>query len=274
MATWWGFGLPYSLFSWLLDPMQLRWVLICYAWEVPVAGCLGPVLFPLLWFRTIERHWDHTFRDPGAVDPAEAAALEREILDFPMWVALVMVVTSLAGYGVGAVQVRLFAQLPATELFKVAALGLATGLVGGLFAFLYLESLLAPLLRRFGVLCGAARGTPRPAAREGVRLLGHRHADGARIARHHLLQPGRARARGADRAAHPGRSAPRRRRPGAAGRGARPRRDLVARAGRAHAARPLRLRLPDRARRHGGGGGGGGWAAPARRRGLPALGHA
>src|SRR5207249_8617785 len=30
--------------------------------------------------------------------------------------------------------------------------GLATGLVGGLFAFLYLESLLAPLLRRFGTL--------------------------------------------------------------------------------------------------------------------------
>jgi len=153
MATWWGFGLPYSLFSWLLDPMQLRWVLICYAWEVPAAGCLGPVLFPLLWFRAIERHWDHTFRDPGAVDPSEAAALEREILDFPVWVGLVFVVTSLAGYGVGAVQVRLFSQLPATEVFKIMALGLATGLVGGLFAFLYLESLLAPLLRRFGVLC-------------------------------------------------------------------------------------------------------------------------
>ncbi|HUE30583.1 MAG TPA: ATP-binding protein [Verrucomicrobiae bacterium] len=152
MATWWGFGLPYSLFSWLLDPMQLRWVLVCYAWEVPVAGCLGPVLFPLLWFRAIERHWDHTFRDPGAVDPAEAAALEREILDFPVWVAFVFVITSLVGYGVGAVQVRLFSQLPTTEVFKVMGLGLATGLVGGLFAFLYLESLLAPLLRRFGAL--------------------------------------------------------------------------------------------------------------------------
>jgi len=152
MTTWWGFGLPYSLFSWLLDPVQRGWVLICYAWEVPVAGCLGPVLFPLLWFRAIERHWDHTFRDPDAIDPAEAAALEREILDFPVRVAFVFVVTSLAGYGVGAVQVRLFAQLPATEVFKIMGLGLATGLVGGLFAFLYLESMLAPLLRRFGAL--------------------------------------------------------------------------------------------------------------------------
>ncbi|HYY05692.1 MAG TPA: ATP-binding protein, partial [Candidatus Limnocylindria bacterium] len=67
-------------------------------------------------------------------------------------VALVFVVTSLVGYGVGAVQVRLFAELPVTELFKVAVLGFTTGLVGGLFAFLYLESLLAPLLRRFGAL--------------------------------------------------------------------------------------------------------------------------
>src|SRR5262252_2222732 len=76
MATWWGLGLPYSLFSWLLDPRQLRWVLICYAWEVPVAGILGPVAFPLLWFRDIERRWDATFSDGAPVDSAAAAALE------------------------------------------------------------------------------------------------------------------------------------------------------------------------------------------------------
>ena len=63
-----------------------------------------------------------------------------------------LVLTSLAGYGVGAVQVYLFAQLPPTEILKILALGLATGLVGALFTFLYLESLLAPLLKRFGAL--------------------------------------------------------------------------------------------------------------------------
>jgi signal transduction histidine kinase len=152
MLTWGGLGLPYSLFSWLLDPRQLRWVLICYAWEVPVAGGLGPVLFPLLWFRRIEQRWDQVFREPAAVDPHGAAALERAILDFPMRVGMVVLVTSLAGYGVGALQVRLFAGLPTTEVVKVLALGVATGLIGGLFVFLYLESLLAPLLERFGRL--------------------------------------------------------------------------------------------------------------------------
>src|SRR5881628_1244018 len=104
MVTWWGLGLPYSLFGWLLDPKQLHWVLICYAWEVPVAGALGPVLFPLLWFRDIERRWDATFAD-GEVDPEAAAALERALLDFPIRVGGVFLLTSLVGYGVGALQV-------------------------------------------------------------------------------------------------------------------------------------------------------------------------
>src|SRR4029077_2702369 len=96
-ATWWGLGLPYSLFAWLLDIQQVKWVLICYAWEVPVAGALGPLLFPLLWFRNIERRWDETFR-PEGVDPVRAAALERAILDFPIRVAGVFLLTSLIGY--------------------------------------------------------------------------------------------------------------------------------------------------------------------------------
>ena len=150
VTTWWGLGLPYSLFSWLLDAEQLRWVLICYAWEVPVAGGLGPVLFSFLWWRDIERRWADTLPHSGAVDPGEAALLERAILDFPTRVASVVLITSVVGYAVGALQVRLFAQLPATEVVKILALGVATGLIGGLFVFLYLESLLAPLLHRLG----------------------------------------------------------------------------------------------------------------------------
>ena len=164
MATWWGLGLPYSLFAWILDPRQLDWVLVCYAWEVPVAGLLGPVAFPLLWFRDIERRWDATFRVDASADPAATAALVAAILDFPIRVAWVFLFTSLIGYGFGAVQLALFAQTPVTELAKIVALGLATGLIGGLFAFLYLESLLAPLVQRIAtaapVVPPAARRVP------------------------------------------------------------------------------------------------------------------
>jgi HAMP domain-containing protein len=151
MATWWGLGMPYSFYAWLLDDRQEFWVLICYGWEVPVAGGLGPLLVPQIWLRRIERRWDEVFRDPERIDVAAAAALERAILDYPRRVAWVLVFTSLIGYAIGALQIRLFAQLPVAEVVKVLVLGLVTGLIGGLFAFLYLEWLLGPLLRRFGV---------------------------------------------------------------------------------------------------------------------------
>src|SRR6185295_16251310 len=152
MLTWWGLGLPYSLYSWLLDGVQFHWVLVCYAWEVPAAGGLGPVLFGFRFFRDVERRWDDTFRDPTRIDVAAAAGLERAILDFPVKLSWVLLLASLVGYGVGALQLRLLAATPSTELAKICALGLATGLIGGLFAFLYLESLMAPLLQRLGTL--------------------------------------------------------------------------------------------------------------------------
>jgi len=104
---------------------------------------------PQIWLRRIERRWNEVFRDPDRVDPAAAAALERSILDYPRRVAWVLLFASLAGYAVGAFQLRVFAALPWAEVAKILVLGLVTGLIGGLFAFLYLEWLLAPLLLRF-----------------------------------------------------------------------------------------------------------------------------
>src|SRR4030095_4408683 len=123
MATWWGLGLPYSLYAWLLDDRQHLWVLICYGWEVPVAGGLGPLLVPQIWLRRIERRWNEVFRDPENVDPNEAAGLERRILDYPRRVAWVLLLTSLAGYALGALQLRIFAELPVAEIVKILVLG-------------------------------------------------------------------------------------------------------------------------------------------------------
>lgn len=85
LGTWWGLGLPYSLFSWQLDETQLRWVLICYAWEVPAVGLLGPVLFSQLWWREIECLWRAAFDDAAAPDARNArfARLDERLLDYP-----------------------------------------------------------------------------------------------------------------------------------------------------------------------------------------------
>jgi len=161
VAVWWGLGLPYSLAAWLLDEQQLKWTLICYAWEVPAAGLLGPVLVPQIWWRDVIRRWDRVFAKPDRVDPVEAGIVEGKILDYPTRVGWVLLVASLVGYGVGAVQLHVFADLPTEQLIHVALLGMVTGLVGALFAFLYLERLLAPLLFDLGL----TRTTAPPAGR-------------------------------------------------------------------------------------------------------------
>jgi signal transduction histidine kinase len=151
VAVWWGLGLPYSLAAWLLDEQQLKWTLICYAWEVPAAGLLGPVLVSQIWWRDVIRRWDRVFVTPGRIDSGEAAVVEGRILDYPIRMGGVLLVTSLVGYGVGALQLYMFAQLPLEQLVHVGLLGMVTGLIGALFAFLYLERLLAPLVFDLGL---------------------------------------------------------------------------------------------------------------------------
>src|SRR5690349_19576766 len=150
VGVWVGLGLPYSMAAWLLDDRQRAWTLVCYAWEVPAAGILGPVFFPQWWWRDVMRRWDRVFAAPDRVDPDEAREVEARILDYPIRVGWVLLWASFVGYTVGAVQLRVFAQLPVEQLVHVALLGVVTGLVGALFAFLYLERLLTPLLFELG----------------------------------------------------------------------------------------------------------------------------
>jgi two-component system NarL family sensor kinase len=161
VVVWWGLGLPYSLGAWLLDEQQLKWTLICYAWEVPAAGLLGPVLVPQIWWGSVIRHWDRVFATPERVDPVEASIVEGKILDYPLRVGWVLFVASIVGYGVGALQLHVFAELPTEQLVHVALLGVVTGIIGALFAFLYLERLLAPLVFKLGL----TRPTVPPAGR-------------------------------------------------------------------------------------------------------------
>ncbi len=161
MATWWGIGLPYSLFAWLLDPWQLSWTLYCYAWEVPVFGLVGLVLIPQILWRDIERRWTVLATAPAHDAGGAILALERKILDYPIRVAVVLLLASLIGYGMGALQIRWFAQLPVSEAIKICLLGVVTGLIGALFAYLYLEWRLAPLLRHLAFVDATAPATGR-----------------------------------------------------------------------------------------------------------------
>jgi len=58
MLCWWVIGITFSHLWWLVNATQLRWILFCYAWEVPAVGWTGAVLLPYLGFRRVQRRLD------------------------------------------------------------------------------------------------------------------------------------------------------------------------------------------------------------------------
>ncbi|HET9040257.1 MAG TPA: ATP-binding protein, partial [Gemmatimonadales bacterium] len=120
MLCWWVIGIPFSRLWWLVNASQQRWILICYAWEVPAVGWTGAVLLPALAFRRLQRRLE-------AGDSAVGAGLVR----FPLTVALLVIGTSSVGYLLGAIQIDYFTHLPGLEFAKITVQG---PVLGGLFA--------------------------------------------------------------------------------------------------------------------------------------------
>ena len=120
MLCWWVIGVPFSRLWWLVNASQLRWILFCYAWEVPAVGWTGAVLLPWLAFRRLQRRLE-----------AGDAAVGRDLVRFPLRVALLVIGTSSVGYLLGAIQVDHFSHLPALEFAKITVQG---PVLGGLFA--------------------------------------------------------------------------------------------------------------------------------------------
>ena len=120
VLCWWVIGISYSRLWWLVNATQLRWILFCYAWEVPAVGWTGAVLLPYLGFRRLQRRLE-------AGDPS----VGRDLVRYPMRVALLVIVTSSVGYLLGAIQVDHFSHLPDLEFAKITLQG---PVLGGLFA--------------------------------------------------------------------------------------------------------------------------------------------
>jgi signal transduction histidine kinase/CheY-like chemotaxis protein len=120
VLCWWLIGITFLRLWWLVNGTQQRWILFCYAWEVPAIGWTGAVLLPWLGFRRLERR----LRE-GDVTVA------RDLARFPLRAALLVIVTSSLGYLLGAIQVDRFARLPSLEFLKITVQG---PVLGGLFA--------------------------------------------------------------------------------------------------------------------------------------------
>lgn len=145
VLVYWGLGLPLTLLFVSHDPPQLYWVLIPYAWEIPVLGILL-ILWPV--GRRLDAVADFLDADPPVTDRERLERIRNLAMNLPLQVAVVVVGASLVVYALASLQMRTLGDLPHREVVKNLVLGLPTGLLYGLLAYFLLTNLLAPLLER------------------------------------------------------------------------------------------------------------------------------
>jgi signal transduction histidine kinase/ActR/RegA family two-component response regulator/HAMP domain-containing protein len=137
LAFWYWLPAPiYYLLTMNIDELQLKWTAFAFFWEVPVVGggfvLAAQRLFPL--------------RRRAA--PRDPARVYREVLHYPTVVAALLFGFTLAGYTIGALQLRMFAALPLVEQAKNVAHGLVISLLLAVFYHLALDRVLEPLRAR------------------------------------------------------------------------------------------------------------------------------
>ena len=137
LAFWYWLPAPiYYLLTMNIDELQLKWTAFAFFWEVPVVGgaflLAAQRLFPL--------------RDGRR--PRDPARTYRRVMHYPTVVAALLFVFTLAGYAIGALQLRVFASLPLVEQWKNVSHGLVISLLLAVFYHLALDRVLEPLRAR------------------------------------------------------------------------------------------------------------------------------
>ncbi len=137
LAFWYWLPAPiYYLLTMNIDELQLKWTAFAFFWEVPVVGgafvLAAQRLFPLR-------------RPRVSPDPAR---VYREVMHYPTVVAALLFGFTLAGYTIGALQLRVFASLPLIEQAKNVSHGLVISLLLAVFYRLALDRVLEPLRAR------------------------------------------------------------------------------------------------------------------------------
>jgi signal transduction histidine kinase/HAMP domain-containing protein len=137
LAFWYWLPAPiYYLLTMNIDELQLKWTAFAFFWEVPVVGggfvLAAQRLFPL--------------RRGGA--PRDPAHVYREVMRYPSVVAVLLFGFTLAGYTIGALQLRVFASLPLVEQAKNVSHGVVISLLLAVFYHLALDRVLEPLRAR------------------------------------------------------------------------------------------------------------------------------
>ena len=143
LAFWYWLPAPiYYLLTMNIDELQLKWTAFAFFWEVPVLGGA----FVLVVQRLFPAR-----RSDVVVDPARTY---RQVVRYPTVVATLLFLFALAGYTLGALQLRVFAALPLVEQAKKVSHGLVVSLLLAVFYHIALERALEPVRARIARTAG------------------------------------------------------------------------------------------------------------------------
>ncbi len=148
----WGLALPLSLLFLNFDETQLVWVLLPFAWEVPILGLLL-VYAPAR--RRLKPLADFLDSDPPVRDREQLQRVRRVTTGLPLHSAVMVWGVCLIISTLASAQMYCFGKMPLQEVAKVLVLGLPMGLLYSLQVYFLLASLLGPPLERCQAMLGA-----------------------------------------------------------------------------------------------------------------------
>src|SRR5262245_54106681 len=138
LVFWYWLPAPlYFVLTMNLDELQLVWTALTFFWEVPVVGGAFVLAAQRLYPARVRGGQD---RDP--------ARRYREVVRYPALVAGLLFVFTLAGYGLGTLQLRVFAAMPPIEQAKNFSHGIVISLLLAVFYYLALDRMLEPARSR------------------------------------------------------------------------------------------------------------------------------
>lgn len=139
VSIWyWGFGALYYFTTVNLNMLQTTWAGFAFIWEVPLVGGML-IASCVILFTRIYKQFGKT------ISQHQVKQAYLLLLHYPAYVALLIFFFTFGGYLIGAVQLRVLANLPSIEFGKNVFNGIVISIFISLFDYLVIDFLLGDL---------------------------------------------------------------------------------------------------------------------------------
>jgi signal transduction histidine kinase len=135
-------GYLYVVYTLPLNPVQFQWVMAVAAWETVALGVISILLQP--FFRGIYRRCLR-MEAGESLTPEELPRFLRKLLSYPVRAAIGVFLATVFGYGLGALQIRYFADLSWEGVVITLICGTMSGMLWATVEYFMVEYQVRPL---------------------------------------------------------------------------------------------------------------------------------